>query len=110
MQTLRDLGAGMVRVNVTWNAIAPSPLSTKRPSGFDATNPAAYPAGGWAPYDAVVRAAAAYHISLDFTLNGAAPLWATGSGSPKGTTGYFREDWEPSAKEFGSFVKAVGTR
>ncbi len=110
LQTLRDLGVGMVRVNVTWNAIAPSPLSTKRPKGFDATNPAAYPAGGWGPYDAVVRAAAAYHIALDFTLNGPAPLWATGSGVPKGTTGYFREDWEPSAKEFGYFVKAVGTR
>ena len=100
----------MVRVNVTWNAIAPSALSTKRPKGFNATNPAAYPAGGWAPYDAVVRAAAADHIALDFTLNGPAPLWATGSGAPKGTTGYFREDWEPSAKEFGYFVKAVGTR
>ena len=31
LQTLRDLGVGMVRVNVTWNAIAPSALSTKRP-------------------------------------------------------------------------------
>ncbi len=110
LQTLRDLGVGMVRVNVTWNAIAPSALSTKRPNGFDATNPAAYPSGAWAPYDAVVRAAAADHIALDFTLNGPAPLWATGSGAPKGTTGYFREDWEPSAKEFGYFVKAVGAR
>ena len=45
LQTLRNLGVGMVRVNVTWNAIAPSPLSTKRPKGFDATNPAAYPSG-----------------------------------------------------------------
>jgi hypothetical protein len=110
LQTLRNLGVGMVRVNVTWNAIAPSPLSTKSPKGFDASNPAAYPSGGWAPYDAVVRAAAADHIALDFTINGAAPLWATGSGSPKGATGYFREDWEPSAKQFGLFVKAVGTR
>ena len=110
LQTLRDLGVGMVRVNVTWNQIAPSALSTHRPKGFNASNPGAYAAGGWAPYDAVVRAAAADHITLDFTLNGPAPLWATGSGAPRGTTGYFREDWEPSAKEFGLFVKAVGTR
>jgi hypothetical protein len=110
LQTLRDLGVGMVRVNVTWNAIAPSSLSTKEPKGFNAANPAAYPAAGWGAYDAVVRAAAADHIALDFTLNGPAPLWATGSGAPKGTTGYFREDWEPSAKQFGLFVKAVGTR
>ena len=110
LQTLRDLGVNMVRVNLTWNQIAPSALSTHRPAGFNAIDARAYPAGGWAPYDAVVRAAATYHIALDFTLNGAAPLWATGSGAPKGTTGYFREDWEPSAKEFGFFVKAVGTR
>ncbi|MBV8220688.1 MAG: hypothetical protein JO325_19670, partial [Solirubrobacterales bacterium] len=110
LQTLRDLGVGMVRVNLTWNAIAPSALSTSRPKGFDATNPAAYPAGGWAPYDNVVRIAAADHIAVDFTINGPAPLWATGSGAPRGTTGYFRADWEPSAAEYGSFVKAVGTR
>ena len=110
LQTLRDLGVGMVRVNLTWNAIAPSALSTTRPKSFDATNPAAYPAGGWAPYDNVVRAATADHIAVDFTINGPAPLWATGSGAPKGTTGYFRADWEPSATEYGSFVKAVGAR
>ena len=100
----------MIRVNLTWNAIAPSPLSTHRPAGFDAANPAAYPSGGWAPYDAFVRTAAADHITVDFTINGPAPLWATGSGAPRGTTGYFRADWEPSAKEYGLFVKAVGTR
>jgi len=110
LQTLRDLGVGMVRVNLTWNQIAPSANSTHRPAGFDATNPGAYPAGGWAPYDAVVRVATADHIAVDFTINGPAPLWATGSGAPKGTTGYFRADWEPSAKEYGYFVKAVGTR
>ena len=110
LQTLRDLGVGTVRVNLVWNQIAPSANSTHRPAGFDATNPGAYPAGGWAPYDAVVRTAAADHITVDFTIDGPAPLWATGSGAPKGTTGYFREDWEPSAAEFGLFVKAVGTR
>jgi hypothetical protein len=110
LQQLRDLGVNMIRVNVTWNAIAPSPLSTHRPSGFDATDPGAYSARGWAPYDAVVRQAAADNITVDFTVNGPAPLWATGSGAPKSATGYFREDWEPSATEFGYFVKAVGTR
>jgi len=110
LQTLRDLGVGMVRVNLTWNQIAPSASSTHRPKGFNATDPGAYPDGGWAVYDAVVRAATADHIAVDFTINGPAPLWATGSGAPKGTTGYFRADWKPSAKEFGYFVKAVGTR
>ena len=110
LQTLRDLGVNMVRVNVTWNQIAPSALSPRRPAGFDATDPGAYPAGGWAPYDAVVRVAAADHVAVDFTINGPAPLWATGSGAPRGTTGYFRADWEPSAKEYGDFVTALATR
>ncbi len=110
LQRLRELGVQRVRVNVAWATIAPQPNSTKRPKGFNAIDPAAYPASGWARYDAVVRAAAAAGISLDFTIDAPAPLWATGTGVPRGTTGYFRADWEPSAKEFGYFVKAVGTR
>ncbi|HUA46389.1 MAG TPA: hypothetical protein VMA77_14260 [Solirubrobacteraceae bacterium] len=110
MQTLRDLGVTRVRVNIAWSGIAPSPNSTRRPKGFNATNPGAYAAAGWAPYDAIDRAAAADGIGVFFTLDAPAPLWATGSGSPRGTTGYFRADWEPSAQQFGYFVKAVGTR
>jgi hypothetical protein len=110
MQTLRDLGVTRVRVNIAWGEIAPSPNSTKEPKGFSATNPAAYPAAGWAPYDALDRAAAADGIGVFFTLDAPAPLWAAGSGAPRGTAGYFRDDWEPSAKQFGYFVKAVGTR
>jgi hypothetical protein len=110
MQTLRDLGVTRVRVNIAWGGIAPSPNSAKEPKGFNATNPAAYPAAGWAPYDAIDRAAAADGIGVFFTLDAPAPLWAAGSGAPKGTAGYFRDDWEPSAKQFGYFVKAVGTR
>jgi len=110
LQTLRDLGVQRVRVNLTWNEIAPDPNSRTEPKGFSATNPASYGASGWAVYDAIDRDAAADDISLDFTLNGPAPLWATGSGAPKGTTGYFLADWEPSATQFGYFVKAVGTR
>jgi hypothetical protein len=110
LRTLRDLGVQRVRVNVTWNAIAPSSTSRRRPKGFDAANPAAYPASGWAIYDEIDRVATADDISLDFTLDGAAPLWAAGTGAPRGTAGYFLADWEPSAAEFGSFVTAVATR
>ena len=110
MQVLRDLGVQRVRVNLTWNTVAPSPLSTKRPKAFNASDPAAYPAAGWAPYDAIVRAGQTYGVGIDFTINGPAPLWATGSGAPKGTTGDFRAAWQPSAKEFGLFVHAVGMR
>ncbi|HJS97137.1 MAG TPA: hypothetical protein VJ741_22910 [Solirubrobacteraceae bacterium] len=110
MQTLRDLGVQRVRVNLTWNTVAPAPTSTRRPKHFNATDPAAYPADGWAPYDAIVRAGETYGVEIDFTIEGPAPLWAAGSGAPRGTTGFFRTAWQPSAKEFGFFVRAVGTR
>ncbi|MBV9803149.1 MAG: hypothetical protein JO130_08175 [Solirubrobacterales bacterium] len=110
MQTLRDLGVQRVRVNLTWSTVAPAATSTRRPKGFDATNPAAYAASAWAPYDAIVRAGVAYGVAIDFTIDGPAPLWATGAGVPRGTSGDFRGAWEPSAKEFGYFVRAVGTR
>ncbi len=110
MQILRDLGVNRVRVNLTWNTVAPAPTSTHRPKGLNATDPAAYAAAAWAPYDAIVRAGATYGVGIDFTIDGPAPLWATGSGAPRGTTGFFRAAWQPSAREFGFFVRAVGTR
>jgi hypothetical protein len=110
VQTLRDLGVQRVRVNLSWSTVAPAPTSTRRPKGLSATDPAAYAASAWAPYDAIDRAAAAAGIGIDFTIDGPAPYWATGAGVPRGTTGYFRGAWQPSAKEFGFFVRAVGTR
>jgi hypothetical protein len=76
------------------------------PSGFDGANPAAYPAANWAIYDTVVRDAVARRIGLDLTLGEPPPLWAEGPGAPPGA----HAQWEPSASEFGAFVRAVGTR
>jgi hypothetical protein len=106
LQTFRDLGVTRVRVNLSWNSLAPR----RRPKHFKATDPAAYSAAEWAPYDAIVRVAAADKVGIDLTIVGPAPLWATGRGAPRGTTGFFRAAWEPSAREFGFFVRAVGTR
>lgn len=107
LATLRLLGASRVRVFVTWSSIAPSSGSRRRPRGFNAVNPAAYPARNWAVYDRIVQDAAADQIGLDFTLTGPAPLWATGPGMPRG--GPYGQ-WKPSAPEFKSFVAAMGTR
>jgi len=110
MQTLRDLGVQRVRVNLTWNTVAPGADLSKKPNRFNASDPAAYPSASWAPYDAIVRAGAAYGVEIDFTLDGPAPLWAAGAGAPRGTTGDFLLAWQPSAKEFGLFVRAAGSR
>jgi hypothetical protein len=103
---LRMLGAERVRVAVRWQLIAPNPSSRRRPH-FNASDPGAYPAAKWAVWDTVVRAAKQDGMGLNFDLLGGAPLWATGPGAPKDKP---YPSWEPSASEFGSFVRAVATR
>jgi hypothetical protein len=109
LDVFRSLGATDVRIFMSWHGIAPDPDSRTPPSAFDATNPADYPAANWAPYDAAVRAAAARGIGVYFVLTGEAPLWATSTPAP-GITTLNPYVYEPSASEFGDFVKAVGTR
>jgi hypothetical protein len=101
------LGVDRVKLFVSWNSLAPDAASAARPPGFDGTSPAAYPSAAWAPYDTVVRDAAARGIGVDLTVGGAAPVWATTPGQPQpGPLGV----WKPSAALFGDFVRAVGTR
>ncbi len=107
LDRLRHLGVDRVRLSIRWSTLAPAPDSRTRPSGLDAGSPAAYPAAGWSGYDAVVRDAVARGIGLYLSLEGPAPLWATGTGAPRG--GPYPE-WEPSPAEFGAFVLAVATR
>jgi len=102
LQQMRDLGAGVVRVSLQWNIVAP-PYS--RPPGFNATDPGSYP--GWGIYDDIVTDARKDGIVVDFSVTGPAPLWAAGSGQPH--PGGFGQ-WKPSASDFKQFVQAVGTR
>lgn len=102
LQQMRDLGAGVVRVSLQWNLVAP-PYS--RPSGFNATDPGSYP--GWGIYDQIVTDAHEDGIVVDFSVTGPAPMWAAGSGQPR--PGGFGQ-WKPSAAGFEQFVRAVGTR
>ena len=103
LQTLRELGVGVVRVTLAWNTVAPA----QRPPGFNAVLPADYPAANWSIYDQIVRDAHADGIAVDFSLTGPAPLWAAGGGQP--APGNYGE-WKPSATAFGQFVEAVATR
>ncbi|HYB25642.1 MAG TPA: hypothetical protein VEF89_03425 [Solirubrobacteraceae bacterium] len=109
LDLLKRLGVDEVKVFMPWGNIAPDPLSHTRPR-FDASSPAAYPAGNWTAYDTIVRDAHARGIGVDLALEAPAPLWATGPGVPRGTAASFLGSWEPSAKEFGLFVASVGTR
>jgi hypothetical protein len=109
MAVLRSLGVTEVRIFLPWGVVAPRPKSYRRPSGFDATDPAAYPAAGWAPYDAAVQAAAGDGIGVYFDFLGPVPLWATGS-APPGIGYHNPYVFEPNAHQFGDFVRAAGTR
>jgi hypothetical protein len=102
LQQMRDLGAGVVRVSLQWDLVAP-PYT--RPAAFKPTDPASYP--GWSIYDQIVTDAHKDGIAVDFSVTGPAPLWAAGGGQPgHGGLG----QWKPSATDFNQFVQAVGTR
>jgi hypothetical protein len=104
---LKELGVDRVRLAVRWLSIAPRATSGRRPAGFKAIDPGAYPAQNWAPWDHIVREAANQGVDLDFDLMGGSPLWATGPGAPKNSA---QNNWMPSAKEYGAFVHAIGVR
>jgi hypothetical protein len=89
-----------------WGTVAPDPDSSRAPAGFHASDPGAYPAAGWAAFDAIVRDAKARGVAVDLTIGQPAPQWATAQGSPPGPPGV----WKPSATAFGAFMRAVGTR
>jgi hypothetical protein len=105
MDTLHALGADRLRISVFWNLVAPSPTSRRRPA-FNASDPAAYPAGVWDRYDRIVRAARSLGLSVNFDITSPAPFWATG----RAPEAKIQKDFEPSPSEFGQFVRAVGTR
>jgi hypothetical protein len=103
----RALGVQVIRVNMLWDQIAPDPLSRSRPANFDATDPAAYPAAGWAPYDRLAQLAPLYGMRVEFDVTAPGPLWAMGSHPP---TTRAANHWRPSALEFLRFVFAAGKR
>jgi len=111
LDMLKALGVDRIRVTVEWAYIAPDPTSSTEPAGFDATDPSAYPHGTWKRYDRVVEMAQARGLAVDFNVTAPGPLWATGP-APVTTAaaGGNPGDYEPSAKDFGQFVQALGTR
>ena len=106
LRTLSSLGVQRLRITVQWDAVAPDPDSRRMPAGFDGADPAAYPPGAWAPYDAIVEAAARYGLGVNFNVGGGAPLWAVAGGAPSSLA----HVWYPSASAFGAFVTALGLR
>ncbi len=107
LNELKRLGVDRVHVYLPWGSIAPDPQSETRPA-FDATDPAAYPATGWAVYDQIVRGLAARHIGIDLALTGPPPVWAEARGGPK--YDYNENDYKPDPAAYQQWVQAVGMR
>jgi hypothetical protein len=107
LDELRGLGVDRLRLTVLWSAIAPNPLSLRPPADFEPSQPAAYPATGWAPYDRVLELARARGIGVDFDLTAPGPRWAMAPGAPVAAQA---DHYAPSARAFGAFVRAVGRR
>ena len=106
LDQIKRLGAERVHVYLHWTDVAPDITSTVRPS-FNAADPAAYPAAGWAFFDTIISDIKARGMGIDLALVPPPPRWASGKGAPDPSTHTW---WRPSASEFGQFVTAVATR
>jgi len=104
LQMLASLGVDRVKVSVVWGIIAPDTNSSHKPN-FDATNPAAYPAGAWSRYDLIVRVAKALGLKVYFQLTPGVPQWATYLPQQGDSLGR-----APRPSYFKDFVEAVGKR
>ncbi len=111
---VRALGATTVRVFLTWYSLAPEPEATQPPAGFDGSDPNAYSASKWLPYDLLVDYARRDGITVDFELTGGSPRWASGTDPPPSVPGYTDDrryySWEPNPAMYGQFVHAVAER
>ncbi len=106
LDILQSLGVDRLRVTVLWKVLAPEPMSSSRPAGFDASDSEDYPRASFDRFDTLVVEAAARGLRVNFNVTGPSPLWAN-QPAP-------REDiidtFEPSPSEFGQLVTALGKR
>lgn len=102
---LHIVSGSTVRISLPWAAVAPA--GSRKPSGFDAANPAdrRY---DWASIDAAVRAAVQHGLRVVLQF-GSAPRWAQPPGEPAHAR-QFPGAWNPSAADFAAFARASALR
>ena len=103
-RSLRSIGADRVRITAGWSALAPGARSRRRPR-FDATDPDAYPAGGFRQLDTAVKAVKAVGLDVQIDIAFWAPRWAV-----RRAVAGERQRWAPDPVEFGHFAAAVAER
>jgi hypothetical protein len=98
------LGVDTIHSVITFRSMAPSPEASSKPSGFDAADPATYPAESWDRFDSLAREAHSRGIDLLFSPATPMPDWAAGCNSdPKGVC-------DPDIDEYQDFFTAVVKR
>ena len=102
LDDIQRLGADSVRSVVIWSRLAPR--GARRPKGFKAADPKAYPATAWDPYDDLVRGTAVRGLGLILSPSTPMPAWASRCKRGRKAT------CKPSPKAYGAFVTALGRR
>jgi hypothetical protein len=101
------LGVDRVRITAGWSAVAPAPLSRRRPGPpWDASDPATYPREPFARLDRAVKASHAAGLKTMVDLAFWAPRWAV----RRAVRPAERQTWAPDPAEFGRFAAAVARR
>lgn len=98
LSELQSLGVEAIRMTMYWDAVAPSPNATRRPS-FDQTNPGSY---DWGAYGELAGDVHARGMRLLIDATAPAPRWAT-----KGAKDHLTY---PSPAAYRAFMTAVGRR
>lgn len=99
----RRVGIDSARVLVIWGYVAPEPEATRRPAGFDPTDPND-PRYAWGPVDEAVSLLLANGIKPVLSVTGFGPVW--GSRVPSRRNGRYKPD--PDA--FAAFAGAAARR
>ena len=99
----RAMGIDVVRIQVSWARVAPSPQSAVPPPGFQAENPDD-PAYRWGAIDQGMARLARVGIKPMLMLDGPPPLWASGNPAKRNPR------YRPSAIAFAKFAQAVARR
>jgi hypothetical protein len=102
LDEIKSLGATTIHSLLFWDRIAPAPDATKKPAGFDATNPAAYPPGAWFEYGQFIDEAQARGLKVILSPV-QAPHWADTC-----HTRHQNHHCKPRPSDFKEFVEAAG--
>jgi hypothetical protein len=107
LDTADSLGVDTIHSVITFRSLAPEPEANSKPGGFDAADPADYPAENWDRFDTLVREADRRGIELLFSPSTPMPDWAAGCTSRRGTPAGV---CEPDEDEYEDFFAAVVRR